>query len=263
MNDLIYEPLPKNTHWGTGCLIINDKNEVLLGLRSDNKLWGSPGGTVDENETPIHAIIREVLEECGLTIENPGCIGMVYSYDEYDCVAWNSFVFIANQFTGTVTRQIDEVDEYRWVNLCDLPMYDLFRPFIQSMEVYNENFGPSYAIQKMTSVDQETGIKNPGSNGANGHISGSGKFVYDKKPVKTTPTKTQTTDATVNQIATLKNSYISYYNKVKDIKVMYTVKDGKFVFPDYKTAISKGLVKDEQDYKTLFKEQYVHFALNK
>ena len=50
--------------------IIRKENKVLLGRRPDHKrhgaLWEFPGGKIDEGETEVDAVTRELLEEFGL-----------------------------------------------------------------------------------------------------------------------------------------------------------------------------------------------------
>jgi 8-oxo-dGTP diphosphatase len=59
---------------GTNIIFLNDQNEVLLQLR-DNKpnipypnMWAIPGGHVDQGETPLACILREVKEELGIEL---------------------------------------------------------------------------------------------------------------------------------------------------------------------------------------------------
>ena len=59
---------------GVGAFILNDNNEVLMLLRSEQckneaGKWMIPGGGVDFNETLENCIIREVKEEIGIDIE--------------------------------------------------------------------------------------------------------------------------------------------------------------------------------------------------
>ena len=65
---------------GTGIILINSNNEVLLLLR-DNKIdipfpnmWDIPGGKVEEGESPEKAIRREMMEE--ISIKNLGEINL-------------------------------------------------------------------------------------------------------------------------------------------------------------------------------------------
>ena len=63
---------------GTSAVIFNAAHEVLLELRSDSKLWGLPGGRMDIGESVEETVLREVLEETGLTVRVQRLIG-VYS----------------------------------------------------------------------------------------------------------------------------------------------------------------------------------------
>ncbi len=52
-------------------IIINDKNEILIGQRPEGKdlagLWEFPGGKQEEGETIEECIIREIREELDVT----------------------------------------------------------------------------------------------------------------------------------------------------------------------------------------------------
>ncbi len=57
----------------TGCFLKVDK-EFLLLLRQDNKpqgnVWGLPSGKMNLGETPLEGVIREVLEETGIVLND-------------------------------------------------------------------------------------------------------------------------------------------------------------------------------------------------
>jgi 8-oxo-dGTP pyrophosphatase MutT (NUDIX family) len=58
-------------------LIINpqDPRYILTVSRKDNPAdIGLPGGKVDPGETEVQAVIRETVEETGLTVQNPRAI---------------------------------------------------------------------------------------------------------------------------------------------------------------------------------------------
>jgi ADP-ribose pyrophosphatase YjhB (NUDIX family) len=59
-------------------VITNADGHILLQLRSDNGLWGLPGGSVEIGESVALAIVREVREETGLSVEIERLVG-VYS----------------------------------------------------------------------------------------------------------------------------------------------------------------------------------------
>ena len=51
-----------------GCLVRNDTNEVLL-IRHQKRGWEIPQGRVEEGESLVDALHREVREEAGVEIE--------------------------------------------------------------------------------------------------------------------------------------------------------------------------------------------------
>ena len=55
---------------GATTLVFNDKNELLLNLRTDTNLWGIPGGSMELYETIEETAIRELKEEAGITTES-------------------------------------------------------------------------------------------------------------------------------------------------------------------------------------------------
>ena len=51
-----------------GVIFNQDRSQVLLIKRRDVNIWVIPGGGVDEGELPESAIVREFMEETGLTV---------------------------------------------------------------------------------------------------------------------------------------------------------------------------------------------------
>jgi putative (di)nucleoside polyphosphate hydrolase len=52
---------------GVGLVIINDESKIFTGLRLDSsKAWQMPQGGIDDNEIPLEAAYREMLEETGI-----------------------------------------------------------------------------------------------------------------------------------------------------------------------------------------------------
>lgn len=63
---------------GVGLIIRNMGGDILLERRSDNGLWGLPGGRVEPGESLLQTALREAMEETGLTIAVTRLLG-VYS----------------------------------------------------------------------------------------------------------------------------------------------------------------------------------------
>ena len=50
---------------GSGVVVVNDKNEILLGRRTDNGYWAYPAGSMELAESFEECARREVREETG------------------------------------------------------------------------------------------------------------------------------------------------------------------------------------------------------
>ena len=61
---------------------------VLLQHRSDNCLWGLPGGAVEPGESVRFAIAREVREETGLEVEPFRLIGIYSDPDHHQVIGY-------------------------------------------------------------------------------------------------------------------------------------------------------------------------------
>ena len=79
--DALGEPLdkmPDEISPGTNAILFNEQDEVLLQRRSDNGRWAPPGGRMEIGESAEECVIRETIEETGLTTRIKRLVG-VYS----------------------------------------------------------------------------------------------------------------------------------------------------------------------------------------
>lgn len=65
------EYVEKQAHRGAGCFVIDDEGRILLGMRSDNGLWSTPGGKVEPGETFEDGALRELKEEANIVGVSP------------------------------------------------------------------------------------------------------------------------------------------------------------------------------------------------
>lgn len=104
-------------------LVIHD-SELLL-LRRANYLknfrgkWCLPGGHIDKNEQPQHAIKRELYEETKINLLDEPTFCGVYKYSNGD---------ITNVYKYEVKEKPDikissEHAQYKWINIKDLQKY--------------------------------------------------------------------------------------------------------------------------------------------
>ena len=112
---------------GVAAVISNGEDRILLQRRSDNGLWGLPGGSVEIGESVRDAIVREVREETGLSVEVVRLIG-VYSdpriqivrYPDGNVVHYISTLFACRILAGDLQTG-DETLDLRFFDPADLP----------------------------------------------------------------------------------------------------------------------------------------------
>ena len=90
-------------------LVINDKDEILL-LKSPKRGWEYPGGIVEPHETLQEALIREIKEETGVSVQIAGFAGICKNI-ENDVV---NIDFICAYLSGSLTTS-DESLGVKWV----------------------------------------------------------------------------------------------------------------------------------------------------
>ena len=106
----------KNTNWGqsvTGVVI--HENKVLLARHTYGGGSGKlivPGGYVEYDESPQQALIREYLEETGVTVEPQDIIGIRFN-DWY-------IAFRAKYVSGVPRSDNDENSEVIWVDVVEV-----------------------------------------------------------------------------------------------------------------------------------------------
>ena len=118
-----------------GCLIFNEKGQVLLQKRSDDNLWGNPGGSMDLGETIYDTIIREIKEETNLNIEqNDLKIFNIYSgeeqhhiYPNKDEIYFVNIIFETSKAHGKLNKDF-ESKELKFFDINNLPE-NVTKPF--------------------------------------------------------------------------------------------------------------------------------------
>jgi 8-oxo-dGTP diphosphatase len=105
---------------GVAAIVVDARGHVLLQLRSDTKTWGLPGGAIDPGEEPAEAVVREVFEETGVTVEPERIVGVyggreyMFSYPNGDQIAVVSITFACRPLSGEPCVNDDECLEVRY-----------------------------------------------------------------------------------------------------------------------------------------------------
>ncbi len=117
---------------GSSCVIINNKEEVLLVLREDFRIWALPGGGLEPNETWEQAAVRETLEETGYEIKILRYVGEYWRPQMSEGQGDLKRVFLAKVTGGSSSQHDDEEIDVRWFPIGALPrrLFQLSREHI-------------------------------------------------------------------------------------------------------------------------------------
>ena len=123
---------------GVGIIVLNKNNEVFVGKRKDNPVdkWQMPQGGIDDNETPMDAMKRELAEETSITrikiikeIENwleyelpQNLLGKIWKGKfRGQRQKWFIVKFLGNENEINLNTKHPEFIEWKWINYKLLP----------------------------------------------------------------------------------------------------------------------------------------------
>lgn len=122
----------------TLCYLENAQNQYLMLHRVKKKndvnhdKWIGLGGKFEEGESPLDCALREVQEECGLTMQNAKFRGIVtFVSDQWPTEYMH--LFTATAYTGTLSTTCNE-GALAWVDksaVGDLPIWQGDKIFLE------------------------------------------------------------------------------------------------------------------------------------
>ena len=133
---------------GFGVMLLNNKGQVLLGRRhidpekADSELsgegtWTMPGGKLEFGESFEDGAKRELMEETGIVLEKVKVVCV--SNDKTDEAHFVTIGMFSEYFQGEPSvMEPDEITEWRWFDLDDLPS-PMFFPSVRVLENYQLN----------------------------------------------------------------------------------------------------------------------------
>lgn len=118
----------------TNMCLICDGNKVLVQEKVGTKGLVFPGGHVEEGESLLESVVREMKEETGLTIENPKVCGFK-DWIQEDGTRYVVLLYKTHKFTG----ELKSSDEGRvfWIDRADIDSANLIWNMKELLEIFD------------------------------------------------------------------------------------------------------------------------------
>ena len=118
----------------TNMCLICDGNKVLVQEKVGTKGLVFPGGHVEEGESLLESVVREMKEETGLTIENPKLCGFK-DWIQEDGTRYVVLLYKTHKFTG----ELKSSDEGRvfWIDRADIDRVNLIWNMKELLEIFD------------------------------------------------------------------------------------------------------------------------------
>lgn len=111
---------------GSAIIVLNEKNEILLQLRSDTNDWGLPGGGMEIGDSFEETAKKELFEETGLIAQELILVGLASGKDLYykfphgDEIYNATAIYKTTSVTGTIKKN-EESKALKYFSLDKLP----------------------------------------------------------------------------------------------------------------------------------------------
>lgn len=111
--------LPKK-QVGTAILFFNSESQLLIVKPDYKDGWLVPGGSCDDNESPLDCAFRETQEEIGLTVATLNLVAIYYSHKKTPFTDSLKFIFnggiLTNEQIAQIKLQTEELEEYTFAS---------------------------------------------------------------------------------------------------------------------------------------------------
>jgi len=118
----------------TNMCLICDGNKVLVQEKVGTRGLVFPGGHVEEGESLLESVVREMKEETGLTIENPKICGFK-DWIQEDGTRYIVLLYKTDKFTG----ELKSSDEGRvfWIDRAEINSVNLIWNMKELLEIFD------------------------------------------------------------------------------------------------------------------------------
>lgn len=133
------------------CKVIDKKNKKVL-VQERIKSWQGiafPGGKIEEGESIVHSVKREIFEETGLKLNKLEICGIKDWYDKKTKERYLIILFQSSDYSGNLIKETSEGKVY-WIDETELEAKKLADDFDSLLKVFNNK-----KINEMVYEDNE------------------------------------------------------------------------------------------------------------
>lgn len=111
----------------SAAVVIRKRGRVLMVKANYRDIWTFPGGVVDENESPLQAVVRETKEETGIVLDKDHLrlLGTSYRHahrGRHDKIYYFFVHEIEVDETVDIVLQEEEIEAHEWVEVTGVAM---------------------------------------------------------------------------------------------------------------------------------------------
>ncbi|WP_094707589.1 NUDIX domain-containing protein [Hahella sp. CCB-MM4] len=115
-----YAPFKPTHSLGAGGLVTRGNNEILVVREKTNPRFKLPGGHIELGEKIAEAVVREVLEETGVTAQFQSILGIAtrhpYEFGKSNMYFVCGLIPVSDEIN---IQDTDEIEEARWIAVSD------------------------------------------------------------------------------------------------------------------------------------------------
>ena len=129
---------PEQAIFTNMCMISDNAGRILV-IDRQKKDWPGvtfPGGKVEPGESFTDSVIREVLEETGLTVEKPVLCG-IKQFQTDENARYVVLFYKASRYSGTLTSSVE--GRVFWIPREDLLNYRLSVDFADMVRIFESD----------------------------------------------------------------------------------------------------------------------------
>jgi 8-oxo-dGTP pyrophosphatase MutT (NUDIX family) len=128
LDDIAFDPVGNPSRFAEVCMVVRrPSGKVLLSIKTfyPRGAYRLPTGGIDKDEPILDAVLRETLEETGLTVEVRRFLAaLTYRDGASGPAVFHTFAFLLDDPSGAPVRPLDvheQIESYREVPVSELP----------------------------------------------------------------------------------------------------------------------------------------------